>query len=823
MPRDIRASARGDRPPDAVAAGSRAVPKPFRAGGGTVAIRAAEGGEGKKLATFTGRAYTGQPMTPEGWYTPVVIDLAGVRSRQNRPVLRQHDHEQIVGHTNEVKVGPEGIDVAGVFSGQAEHVAKVVEPASNGFAWQLSVGADPIRTEYLEAGEETEVNGRTVVGPMVISRETEIGEVSFVPLGADGDTSAQVNASNRREKSPMFRAMLKAARASNPVLAAKYSDEDIDKMSEGEAKAALKDCMSADDDPPAKADDDKDDGVDADDEPDAESSKSSRGSKAKSSKSGKGIGVVVEKAVEKALKAAQRATAAELERQDAIRQVAARYPDVTHIELAGSKVHLQSHAIKAGWTAEKVELEALKASRPGPAVGGPLVYVTNKPELNEQVIECAILHASRHAFRLEDNGFYEERTPDGKGTIRRVPLHLQRETQADLAARYPDQVQQAAHTAFKGRIGLQQVFQLGFGRGARDLDLRSESGIRSMMARWDFQEKQAIMAEGASNLSISNILANVLNKFALQGYLFVEQAWRQIAAVRPVNDFKPTKSINLLGDVMFKQIGPVGELQNASFGDQAFANQAAPYGRIGTIPWTHIVNDDLSILQTVPTKIGQGAGLALNDLFWTVVAAMIAGSAKADDGANFFNATGAGSAFHTTTPPGGQVAGRANKMTGAGSALSATSLQTAKALFDNQIDPNGNPLGFDGVKPVILFGPSNWQTATALLQAAAIVYGGAAAALAPNANVWQGMLEPCMSRYVENAKYVNSATGWGIFFNPVALAAVEVAFLNGVDTPAVLQAGPDYQFDKLGVSIRGTMPFGVTQQNFRAAVWSAGA
>ena len=54
------------------------------------------------------------------------------------------------------------------------------------------------------------------------------------------------------------------------------------------------------------------------------------------------------------------------------------------------------------------------------------------------------------------------------------------------------------------------------------------------------------------------MLANVLNKFSLQGYLFTEQAWREIAAVRPVNDFKPTKSINLLGDVIYKQIGPTG-------------------------------------------------------------------------------------------------------------------------------------------------------------------------------------------------------------------------------------------------------------------------
>ena len=52
-----------------------------------------------------------------------------------------------------------------------------------------------MRTEFLEAGEEAEVNGRTVSGPLTISRETDLGEVSFVPLGADGDTHVSIAAS----------------------------------------------------------------------------------------------------------------------------------------------------------------------------------------------------------------------------------------------------------------------------------------------------------------------------------------------------------------------------------------------------------------------------------------------------------------------------------------------------------------------------------------------------------------------------------------------------------------------------------------------------
>jgi hypothetical protein len=109
----------------------------------------------------------------------------------------------------------------------------------------------------------------------------------------------------------------------------------------------------------------------------------------------------------------------------------------------------------------------------------------------------------------------------------------------------------------------------------------------------------------------------------------------------PVNDFKPTKSINLLGDVMYKAVGPTGELENASLGDQAFANQAEPYGRILTIPWTHIVNDDLGMLTGAPQKIGQGAGLALNDAIWTLWKNMAAGTVNGDDGNAFWRTTSA--------------------------------------------------------------------------------------------------------------------------------------------------------------------------------------
>ena len=607
----------------------------------------------------------------------------------------------------------------------------------------------------------------------------------------------------------MFKHLLLKAFKNGLLKAGKYSAEDVDKMSEKEAKAALKEDMSEDDEKKTEAkdgDDDEDEEDEDEDEDEDEEEKPKAKAKAKSS------------ATKIAIRASRKQFAAELERQGKINKLAAS-SQVIFIKVNGQDVNLFAHAANEGWSVDKTELHVLRASRPGAGVGGTHIHTPNAPQVNEAVFEAAILHACRHQLRLEDDSFYLDQAPDGKSTHRRVSASLQRETQGAFRARYTDQVQQAAHTIFKGRAGLHEVIAKAFqaNNSSSTLDLKSEMGLRSAFAEWGSWE--GFRAAGTSTMSLSNVLANVMNKFALQGYLFTEQAWREICAIRPVNDFKPTKSINLLGDVMYKQLGASGELEHASLGDQAFANQANPTGRILTIPWTNIVNDDLGILSTVPSKMGQGAGLALNDAIWTLWAKMAAGTVNGDDGVAFWRTTSALTAAN-------KLAGTAykpNKLTGAGSALADAALKAAKAMFDGQVDPNGNPLGFDGMMPKILHGPSNWSVITALMSAAALVYGGGTAAMQPNVNVWQGMAKPVMSRYLENANYVNSATAWWMLFDPVALSAIEVAFLNGVDTPAVLQAGPDYQFDRLGITIRGTMPFGTNAQNFRGGVYAVGA
>lgn len=162
---------------------------------GTVELQAAaEGADG--LKRFSMVAYNGGPMRVGGWPEKVVVDLAGMRvTAKSRPVLRDHDPGKIVGHTESVEIQPKKILVAGVISADNLFSREIATSAANGFPWQSSIGASVDKAVYLEEGETAEVNGRTVTGPVYIARRTTLGEVSFVPLGADDSTSARLAAS----------------------------------------------------------------------------------------------------------------------------------------------------------------------------------------------------------------------------------------------------------------------------------------------------------------------------------------------------------------------------------------------------------------------------------------------------------------------------------------------------------------------------------------------------------------------------------------------------------------------------------------------------
>jgi hypothetical protein len=415
-------------------------------------------------------------------------------------------------------------------------------------------------------------------------------------------------------------------------------------------------------------------------------------------------------------------------------------------------------------------------------------------------------------FHLFDDDFYNKGTKDRDP----IPKVMASRVRADLRRRYPEKVQDDAHRLFHSRIGIHQLLtSIARENGYRGRETISDDNLGEVSARC----MHGIRADGASTISVANVTANVLNKFLLQGYFFTELAWRQICAIRATKDFKATKSINLFGDTEFKDLGTNSELEHGTLQDQAFANQVKTSGRILTIPRSTIINDDLGAFGQVPMVMGRGAGLKLNKVFW-----MKFMSPGYDDGGttNFFAAT------HTLLN--GQV-GNSNLSSGAGSALSSAGLNAATVLFDNQVDPMGNPLGIDA--EILLYPADLDTTARELMNSEWIVQSAGATTKQPSNNVWKGRYNPVKSRYLNKTltdkingtltTVSGSTANWWLLANPAIIAAIEVAFLNGQEMPTVQAAGPDFQFNVMGMTTRAFFDMGVNMQNFRAGVKSAGS
>lgn len=164
-------------------------------GVGSVAVVAA-GAESKTPPGLDILAYSGGPL--DLGYCLMYCDGDGAVLPASAPILRQHDAAKIVGQSTGIaKAAAGAITVKADFM-PTEHAKEVRECAAAGMKWQASMGFKPdyATATWLDSKDvKATVNGREVTGPnVVIARSWSLKEVSVVPLGADGKTSATVTA-----------------------------------------------------------------------------------------------------------------------------------------------------------------------------------------------------------------------------------------------------------------------------------------------------------------------------------------------------------------------------------------------------------------------------------------------------------------------------------------------------------------------------------------------------------------------------------------------------------------------------------------------------
>jgi hypothetical protein len=286
-----------------------------------------------------------------------------------------------------------------------------------------------------------------------------------------------------------------------------------------------------------------------------------------------------------------------------------------------------------------------------------------------------------------------------------------------------------------------------------------------------------ILAAAWATHAISGILSNTANKFLLAGFNSVESAWRQISTVRSVNDFKTLTSYRLNGGFKFDKVANGGELKNAAASEESRTISADTYGIMTSVTRTDLINDDLSALTAVPQRIGRGGALKLNDVFWAEFV---------NDGSFFTNARG--------------------NLSAGSLALNLTNLKALATKFRKLTDPDGNPVAVD---PRILLVPVDLELAAAEIMGSTLIQSGATGGQ-PDRNVLAGRYQVVASTYLTNA------TDYYLLASPADLPVMEVAFLNGVQSPIVETAEAD--FNTLGVQMRGYFDFGVAKAEYLAGV-----
>jgi len=351
---------------------------------------------------------------------------------------------------------------------------------------------------------------------------------------------------------------------------------------------------------------------------------------------------------------------------------------------------------------------------------------------------------------------------------------------AGIEKAYDEQTLEAASRRFRGGIGLQELLlEAAWANGYTGRSFRDSRDVLRFAFRSDVEA-------GFSTIDIGGILSNVANKFLLDGFMAVESTWRNICATRSVSDFKTVTSYRLTGTEQYEQVAPGGEIKHGTLGEESYTNKADTYGLMLVIDRRDIVNDDLGAITTVPRKLGRGSGLKINDVFWRTFL----------DNASFFTSA------------------RGNYLTGADTALTIDGLTKAEVAFMDQVDPDGKPVGS---MPAIMLVPTALSAVGSQLYKSMELRDTTASTKYPVANPHQGKFRVEVSRYLANALYAgHSDKAWYLLSDPNDLATIEVAFLNGQESPTIETASAD--FSVLGIQMRGYHDFGVALQEYRGGV-----
>ncbi|MCQ1632890.1 Clp protease ClpP [Escherichia coli] len=286
-----------------------------------------------------------------------------------------------------------------------------------------------------------------------------------------------------------------------------------------------------------------------------------------------------------------------------------------------------------------------------------------------------------------------------------------------------------------------------------------------------------------STSDFGNILLDVSNKALLQGWEEAEETFQRWTKKGQLSDFKTAHRVGMGGFPSLRQVREGAEYKYVTTGDKGETIALATYGEIFSITRQAIINDDLNQLTDVPMKMGRAAKATIGDLVYAVLTK----NPKLSDGKTLFHAD------------------HKNLSTGA---ISVASLDDARRLMRLQKEGERSL----NIRPAFMLVPVALETLANQTIKSASVKGADvnAGIINPVQNFAEVIAEARLDDADAKAWYLTAAQGTD---------TIEVAYLNGVDTPYIDQ---QEGFTTDGIATKVRIDAGVAPLDYRGLVKSSG-
>lgn len=291
------------------------------------------------------------------------------------------------------------------------------------------------------------------------------------------------------------------------------------------------------------------------------------------------------------------------------------------------------------------------------------------------------------------------------------------------------------------------------------------------------------MALTHSTSDFGNILLDVANKALLQGWEEAAETFEQWTKKGQLSDFKTAHRVGLGGFPSLRQVREGAEYKHVTTKDKGESIALATYGEIFSITRQAIINDDMNQLTDVPMKMGRAAKGTIGDLVYAV----LTDNVKLSDGKALFHAD------------------HANLSAGA---ISVGSLDDARKMM--RLQKEGER--FLNIRPAYMLVPVALETlANQTIKSASVKGADINSGINnPIQNFAEVIAEPRLDAKDSNAWYLAAAKGSD---------TIEVAYLNGVDTPYIDQ---QEGFSTDGIATKVRIDAGVSPLDYRGLAKSTG-